>query len=863
MSSASNLLSSANNVIVKAGGNAAITDTAGHRWTISTSGTVLEDAKTAGFTANVAELAYVNDAVWSENTAGDWYSWNGSTWLAGMDPVSIATPAPTPAAIPSPNDTFLLVGAASAITDAAGHRWTTSTSGIVLEDAKAAGFTANVAEIAYVNGAVWSENTAGNWYSWTGSAWTVGKDPLPIAAPMPTPSANDMVVLAGAASAITDAAGHRWTISTSDTVLEDAKAAGFTANVAEIAYVNGAVWCKNAAGSWYSWTGSAWAVGKDPLPTAAPPPTPSANDAVVLAGAASAITDAAAGHRWTISTGGTVLEDAKAAGFTANVAEIAYVNGAVWCKNTAGIWYSWTGSAWAASKDPLPTTVPVPTPTPTPSPNDTVVLAGAASAITDAAGHHWTISTSGIVLEDAKAAGFTANVAEMAYVNGTVWSENTASSWYSWTGTAWAAGKNPLPTAAPVPTPTPTPPTPPAPTPTPAASPNDTFLLVGGTSAITDAAGHHWTISTSGSVLEDAKAAAFTSNVAEIAYVNGAVWSENTTGNWYSWSGSGWNPGGDPLPPSGGSPGASTGVGSSLSLSGYHVTFDWEANDFPNSPVPTQGAFATTLSSGLRVLENGDQQYWTDSSTGQSPYALDNGVLDINATYVGAGNTPGGGSLSYDSGVFSTQGWFSQQYGYFEMRAEFPAGAGMWPQFWMLDNNSGQPGAWPPELDALEAFGAPNADGEGGTSQAHWNVHSQNTAQQIGAWATLNGNESTSYHTYGVLWTPQTLSFVYDGTVVAQAPTPSDYTQEMYMIVNLAVGGTWPGYATGENGTMKVDYLRAFSSDSAIPGVALQAISSPDGGGTSLYGASALAGGGASSTVAGLHVSIPAVSSQH
>lgn len=297
-------------------------------------------------------------------------------------------------------------------------------------------------------------------------------------------------------------------------------------------------------------------------------------------------------------------------------------------------------------------------------------------------------------------------------------------------------------------------------------------------------------------------------------------------------------------------------MGAALNLSGYHLSFDWEANDFPNSPTPESGAFTTTLSSGLRYLSNGDQEYWGDSSTGQNPFQLDNGVLDINATYVGAGNTPGGGSLSYDSGVLTTQGMFSQQYGYFEMRAELPAGAGMWPAFWMLNDNSNVSGNWPPELDALEAFGAPAPDGEGGTNQAHWDVHSQNASQQAGAWATINGNETTSFHTYGVLWTPQTLSFVYDGTVVAQTPTPGDYTQAMYMIVDLAVGGTWPGDATGENATMKIDYLRAFSSNSAIPAVALQTISSPDGGGTSLYGAST-AGGGGSLAAAVSQVTVP------
>jgi hypothetical protein len=75
---------------------------------------------------------------------------------------------------------------------------------------------------------------------------------------------------------------------------------------------------------------------------------------------------------------------------------------------------------------------------------------------------------------------------------------------------------------------------------------------------------------------------------------------------------------------------------------------------------------------------------------------------------------------------------------------------------------------------------------------------------------------------------------------VAQAPTPSDCTQQMYMIINLAVGGTWPSYATGENGTMKVDYLCAFSGSSAISAIAVQTISPPEGGGKTPCGASSL-----------------------
>jgi len=686
-------------------------------------------------------------------------------------------------------------------------------------------------------------------------------------------------VKVGSTAAIVDANGNTWTITASDQVAVNGTADATTANVIELAYVNGEIWQENSNELWWGKTSpaAAWSpsTGTSTSPLSiAPIPTPSANDASVLAGSAGAITDAA-GDSWTISSANTVLENGTAAGFTANVTEIAYVNGTVWHENTSGQWYSWTGSMWDAGNDPLPAKSTEPTPTPTPSPtpapsptpkpsaNDTVVLAGSTSAIIDATENQWTISPTDTVLEDGEAAGFTANVAEIAYVDGTMWHENAAGEWYSWTGAAWEAGNDPLPAATGLPTPTPTP----SPIPAPSPSANDTVVLAGSGSAITDAADDQWTISTANAVLENGSPAGFSANVAEIAYVNGTVWQENTSSQWYSWTGSAWDAGTDPLPTSGstaGSGSAAGGVnalGSELNLSGYHLTFDWEANSFPNSPTPQAGSFTTTLSSGLRYLDNGDQEYWADSSTGQNPFELDNGVLDINATYIGAGNTPGGGSLSYVSGVFTTQGWFSQQYGYFEMRAELPAGAGMWPAFWMLDNNSDQPGGWPPELDALEAFGAPNADGEGGPNQAHWDVHSQNASQQAGGWVTLDANETTGFHTYGVLWTPATMSFVYDGQIEAQAPTPSDYTQAMYMIVDLAVGGTWPGDATGENGTMKIDYLRAFSSNSAIPAVALQTVSSPDGGGTSLYGATTATSVGTPSALVSSHVSMPYIAS--
>ncbi len=107
----------------------------------------------------------------------------------------------------------------------------------------------------------------------------------------------------------------------------------------------------------------------------------------------------------------------------------------------------------AASTTPTPTPAPTATPTPTgaPSANDTVVLAGSSAAITDASGNAWTITSGGQVAVNGTADATTANVTELAYVNGTIWQENAASLWWGETApnSAWspAAGTatSPLP----------------------------------------------------------------------------------------------------------------------------------------------------------------------------------------------------------------------------------------------------------------------------------------------------------------------------------------------------------------------------------------------------------------------------------
>jgi hypothetical protein len=72
------------------------------------------------------------------------------------------------------------------------------------------------------------------------------------------------------------------------------------------------------------------------------------NNDVVMLGSGSSLTDSN-GNNWTITDGGTVDVNGTAAGYSANVQEIAVANGTIWQENMSDLWWSWNGSDWTAS----------------------------------------------------------------------------------------------------------------------------------------------------------------------------------------------------------------------------------------------------------------------------------------------------------------------------------------------------------------------------------------------------------------------------------------------------------------------------------------------------------------------------------
>jgi len=184
---------------------------------------------------------------------------------------------------------------------------------------------------------------------------------------------------------------------------------------------------------------------------------------------------------------------------------------------------------------------------------------------------------------------------------------------------------------------------------------------------------------------------------------------------------------------------------------------------------------------------------------GLDPFSIQNGHLIITAQPIPAADAPYVGGAEFSTGVITTENSFSQTYGYFQMTATLTDTKGAWPAFWLLPSSN----HYPAELDVMESFGQ---DPE----QSHWAVHSALSPAKQGAWVDTS-NLSQGEHTFGVEWTPYTLTFFVDGQQVGQTATPADMNTAMYMIANLAMGGTWPGNADpGSTATMTIDSITAY-----------------------------------------------------
>ncbi len=172
-----------------------------------------------------------------------------------------------------------------------------------------------------------------------------------------------------------------------------------------------------------------------------------------------------------------------------------------------------------------------------------------------------------------------------------------------------------------------------------------------------------------------------------------------------------------------------------------------------------------------------------------------------------------GQTFHYTSGMVSTGGIdgqqapsFSYTYGYAEARVKVPKGQGFWPAFWALPITF----AWPPEIDVMEILGQSSSINN---MVYHWTSASNpGDHSQLSTWS--GPDFSAGYHVFGTDWTPTAIVWYVDGVERARYSQAANiYNQPMYLLLNLAVGGDWPGApdaSTPFPSYFDIDYVRVW-----------------------------------------------------
>ena len=177
------------------------------------------------------------------------------------------------------------------------------------------------------------------------------------------------------------------------------------------------------------------------------------------------------------------------------------------------------------------------------------------------------------------------------------------------------------------------------------------------------------------------------------------------------------------------------------------------------------------------------------------------------------------GDKQYTSARLNTAGKAEWQYGKFAARIQLPHGAGVWPAFWMLGANIDENGGdtpWPMsgEIDIIELYGSK----DDGVVEA--NIHyDDNGHTQMGAvpYRKAEGRFADAFHVFELEWNAREITWRVDGETFHRTPIDrpemSEFHQPFFILLNLAIGGTWagrPDETTPFPSLMVVDWVRVY-----------------------------------------------------
>jgi beta-glucanase (GH16 family) len=243
-----------------------------------------------------------------------------------------------------------------------------------------------------------------------------------------------------------------------------------------------------------------------------------------------------------------------------------------------------------------------------------------------------------------------------------------------------------------------------------------------------------------------------------------------------------------------------------LSYPGYSLTWSDEFNN-------------NTLDSSKWTFENGDGcpgicgwgnnelEYYTDRK--ENLYFQD-GKMIIKA------KKEKFGGKEYTSSKILTRNKKAFKFGRIDLRAKLPTGKGIWPAFWMMPQDNVF-GGWPKsgEIDILEMIGH-EANKTYGT--LHFGPGPGST-QLGGNYSLPSGSLNDSFHVFSMEWKQNEIKWLLDGNVFSKHTSAEfgsnnyPFNENFYFIINLAVGGNWPGNPDATTRLPQffiIDYIRVY-----------------------------------------------------
>lgn len=241
---------------------------------------------------------------------------------------------------------------------------------------------------------------------------------------------------------------------------------------------------------------------------------------------------------------------------------------------------------------------------------------------------------------------------------------------------------------------------------------------------------------------------------------------------------------------------------------GYNLVFSDEFNSYSLDTSKWNSSYRW----GPGWIINGEKQYYVDRINnpdfGHSPFEFDGNHMTISAIRTPDHLRSSANWQPYLSGALTTYNKFKMRYGYVEMRAKLPKGRGLWSAFWLLHQNDNDRR---PEIDVMEYIGdKPNTIYNTYHYYENWNLRSTPSYEVPGE------DFSQNFHTYGMRWEPGKITWYVDGVERNVHNDGNVSWEDMYLLVNLAVGGWWPGDPDGNTSfpaRYQIDYIRAYQKN--------------------------------------------------